>query len=146
MTSSPDRHQFSRFTRQAMDATASRRRVLASAAGGAMFGTAFSAGLAGSLGLGVLTTAAQEATLDRVSVGLGADPLSLMPNAIVDWTTNIQVAHLFDRTMNFDPDQNYAVGPWLCELENLDDLTWELKLVRDDITFHSGNPLTAKDF
>jgi peptide/nickel transport system substrate-binding protein len=146
MPSSHDRHQISRATRQAMDITASRRHVLASAAGGAMFGKAFSAGLAGSLGLGVLTAAAQEATLDRVSVGLGADPLSLMPNAIVDWTTNIQVAHLFDRTMNFDPDQNYAVGPWLCELENLDDLTWELTLVRDDITFHSGNPLTANDF
>lgn len=107
---------------------------------------ALSTPIGGSLGYGVLTAAAQEEMLERVVVALGADPLSLMPNAIVDWTTNIQVAHIFDRTLNYDPEQSYAVGSWLCDLTNIDDLNWELTLVSPDITFHSGNPLTANDF
>lgn len=92
------------------------------------------------------SVSAQDQTLERVAIGLGAEPLSLMPNAIVDWTTNIQLAHMFDRTLNHDPEANYEVGSWLCDLTNIDDLTWELKLVSPDITFHSGNPLTAQDF
>jgi peptide/nickel transport system substrate-binding protein len=95
---------------------------------------------------GALTVSVQGGEIDRVSVGLGADPLTLIPNAIVDWTTNIQVTHMFDRTLNFDPEQSYAVGNWLCELENIDDLTWELRLVSPDIRFHSGNTLVAQDF
>lgn len=102
--------------------------------------------LASPLGLGALSASAQEGMLEHVAVGLGADPLTMMPNAIVDWTTGIQLAHIFDRAMNYDPEQNYAVGPWLCSLENIDELTWELKLTSPDITFHSGNPLTANDF
>lgn len=102
--------------------------------------------VAGSLGYGVLSASAQEEMLEKVSVAVGADPRSLMPNAIVDWTTNIQIAHIFDRTLNYDPEQNYAVGSWLCDLTNIDDLNWELTLVSPDITFHSGNPLTATDF
>lgn len=95
---------------------------------------------------GAISVSAQGAELDRVSIGLGADPLALIPNAIVDWTTNIQVTHMFDRAMNYDPDQSYAVGPWLVDLTNIDDLTWEMKLVQPDITFHSGNTLVAEDF
>ncbi|MBA2759078.1 MAG: hypothetical protein H0U38_05250 [Chloroflexia bacterium] len=102
--------------------------------------------VAGSLGYGVLNASAQEEMLEQVVIALGSDPLTLMPNAIVDWTTGIQIAHMYDRTLLRDPEQNYEVGPWLCELTNIDDLTWELTLVSPDITFHSGNPLTATDF
>jgi peptide/nickel transport system substrate-binding protein len=101
---------------------------------------------AGVLGYGALTASAQEQMLEQLVVALGSDPLTLMPNAIVDWTTGIQIAHIFDRTLNYDSAQSYAVGPWLCELTNVDDLNWELTLVSPDITFHSGNPLTATDF
>ncbi|MDQ3614090.1 MAG: hypothetical protein M3412_07140, partial [Chloroflexota bacterium] len=96
--------------------------------------------VAGSLGYGVLNASAQEEMLEQVVIALGSDPLTLMPNAIVDWTTGIQIAHMYDRTLLRDPEQNYEVGPWLCELTNIDDLTWELTLVSPDITFHSGNP------
>lgn len=99
-----------------------------------------------ALAWGAQRAAAQDQMLERVVVALGADPLTMLPNAIVDWTTSIQLAHIFDRTMNFDPEQSYAVGPWLCDLTNIDDLTWELTLVSPNITFHSGNPLTATDF
>jgi peptide/nickel transport system substrate-binding protein len=95
---------------------------------------------------GAVRVAAQDGAVDRVSIGLGADPLSLTPNAIVDWTTEAQMLHMFDLAVNNDPEMSYAMGPWLCELANIDDLTWELKLVKPDIQFHSGNILTAQDF
>lgn len=95
---------------------------------------------------GAISVSAQGAEIDRVSIGLGADPLGLIPNAFVDWTTEAQMLHMFDLTLNNDPEQSYAQGPWLCELTNIDDLTWELKLVQPDIQFHSGNTLVAQDF
>ncbi len=82
----------------------------------------------------------------KITVGLGADALTLMPTSIVDWTTGIQISHIFDRTMMYDPDDNFAVGPWLCTLEIIDDLTWELELVQDDIAFHNGEILTSEHF
>jgi len=128
------------------DASLSRRSFTKAAAALPLSAMVLGSPLAAAVGLGPMTALAQDGTLDHVAVGLGADPLTMMPNAIVDWTTGIQLAHIFDRTMNYDPDQNYAVAPWLCDLENIDDLTWELKIKSPDITFHSGNPLTSNDF
>ncbi|HEV2127153.1 MAG TPA: ABC transporter substrate-binding protein [Thermomicrobiales bacterium] len=120
------------------------RRNFARMAGATPFAAALGTPLA--LSYSAQVAAAQDDMLEQVVVALGADPLTMMPNSIVDWTTDIQLAHMFDRAMNYDPEQNYEVGPWLCELTNIDDLTWELTLVSPDITFHSGNPLTANDF
>lgn len=99
------------------------------------------------LGLaGIRPAAAQEPMLERVAIALGADPRTLMPNAIVDWTTDVQIAHLYDRAINRDPADDYRLGPWLAALTNLDELTWELKLTRSDITFHNGAVLDANGF
>jgi peptide/nickel transport system substrate-binding protein len=90
-----------------------------------------------------------EPTGDRVpkiTVGLGADALTLMPTSIIDWTTGIQISHIYDRTVNYDEDENFEIGPWLCTLEIIDDLTWELQLVQDDIEFHDGEILTSEHF
>ncbi len=82
----------------------------------------------------------------KITVGLGADALTLMPASIIDWTTGIQISHIYDRTVNYDPDENFAIGDWLCSLEVIDDLTWELQLVQDDIEFHNGEILTSEHF
>lgn len=139
--------RFQFVSQKTLNTVANRRRFLAGSAGlGAATVLGAQAFAAPALNPAYQRQSNQDAMLERVSVGLGSDPLSLMPNAIVDWTTNIQIAHLFDRAMNYDPEQNNEITPWLCELENIDDLTWEVTLVRDDITFHSGNVLTANDF
>jgi peptide/nickel transport system substrate-binding protein len=84
--------------------------------------------------------------VDRVTIGIGADALTLMPTAIVDWTTGIMISHIYDRTVNYDPDNNFEVGEWLCTIEVIDELTWELQLVDDNIQFHNGEVLTAEHF
>jgi peptide/nickel transport system substrate-binding protein len=84
--------------------------------------------------------------VDKIVVALGADALTLFPTEIVDWTTGIQISHIYDRTVNYDPDNNFEVGPWLCTLEVIDDLTWELELVDDSIEFHNGEILTSENF
>lgn len=122
------------------------RRTIGKIAASLPLTTGLSGGALGALLLDGTSAVAQDGTIDHVAVGLGSDPLTMMPNAIVDWTTGIQLAHIFDRTMNYDPEQSYAIGPWLCDLENIDDLTWELTLKSGDISFHTGNPLTSKDF
>ncbi len=84
------------------------------------------------------------AMLERVVIGLGADARTMMPNAVVDATTSWQLSHIFDTVLERDPDNNFEIGPWLAELTNIDDLTWELKIVNPDIKFHNGEPLDAE--
>jgi peptide/nickel transport system substrate-binding protein len=84
--------------------------------------------------------------VDRITIGIGADALTLMPTAIVDWTTGIMISHIYDRTVNYDPDDNFAVGAWLCTIEVIDELTWEMQLVDDNIQFHNGEVLTSEHF
>lgn len=84
------------------------------------------------------------ATLDKIIIALGADARTLMPNAIVDATTTWQIENIFDSILKRDPNDDFKIGPWLGELTSIDDLTWEIKLVRDDITFHNGEPLDAE--
>ncbi|MBA2518662.1 MAG: hypothetical protein H0V24_03270 [Chloroflexia bacterium] len=116
----------------------SRRQVLGGVAAGAM--AASVAGLPSARRAG----AQDGERLPLITVGLGADPLSMLPNSIVDWTTDIQLAHMYDRLMNRDPALDYEIGPWLGDVANIDDLTWEFTLASPDIAFHNGNPLTAE--
>ena len=39
----------------------------------------------------------------EVVVALAAEPRSLLPNTIVDWTTNNQLEHMYDRLVDRDP-------------------------------------------
>src|SRR5690606_36187286 len=83
-------------------------------------------------------------TLDRLVIALGADARTLIPNTVVDATTNWQIENIFDPVLRRDPNNDFRVGPWLGELTSIDDLTWEIKIVRDDIKFHNGEPFDAE--
>ncbi len=86
--------------------------------------------------------AATKPPLKKVTVALGADARTLLPNAIVDQTTETQAYHIFDKVLNFDPAKGWAISPWLGELKAVDDLTWEVK-VKPGVKFHNGEPLEA---
>jgi len=102
-------------------------------------GTPTGGGSSGSGGSG-----SSGGTLDRLVIALGADARTLIPNTIVDATTNWQIENIFDPVLRRDPNDNFRIGPWLGELTSIDDLTWEIKIVRDDIKFHNGEPFDAE--
>ncbi len=101
--------------------------------------------LAGMNQMGALSVSAQGNELERIVLGVNSDPLTLMPNDIVDTRTDVFIYHMFDACIIRNKDDQFRYMPWLCELENVDELTWTLKLVAEGVTFHSGNPLTIND-
>ncbi|MCA9833075.1 MAG: hypothetical protein KC435_03965 [Thermomicrobiales bacterium] len=102
--------------------------------------------LAGMNSMGALSVSAQGNTVDSVALGVGSDPLTLVPNHIVDGPTGVITYHMFDAAIVRNKDDEFRYMPWLCELTNVDDLTWNLTLVQEGVTFSSGNPLTINDF
>ncbi|MCO5224739.1 MAG: ABC transporter substrate-binding protein [Thermomicrobiales bacterium] len=102
--------------------------------------------LAGMNAMGALSVSAQGNTVDSVALGVGSDPLTLIGNHIVDGPTGVITYHLHDAAIIRNKDDEFRYQPWLCELTNIDDLTWHLTLVQEGVTFSSGNPLTIQDF
>src|SRR6266508_3976765 len=47
--------------------------------------------------------AQDRARAKEVIVAFAAEPRTLLPNTIVDWTTNDQVEHIYDRLVDRDP-------------------------------------------
>ncbi|WP_200856106.1 hypothetical protein, partial [Klebsiella pneumoniae] len=72
---------------------------------------------------------AQGNELESVALGVGSDPLTLLPNDIVDGPTGVITYHLHDACIIRNKDDEYRYMPWLCDLTNVDDLTWNLELV-----------------
>jgi len=87
--------------------------------------------ISGSVGLSQTLTIAQ-----------GVDATTLDPNDQEETPTQNIVANIFDPLLWRAADG--SVEPWLAtSVEPIDDLIWEITL-RDDVTFHDGEPLTAE--
>ncbi len=104
------------------------------------------AGLAALIGLLAAPLApshAQDrARAKEVIVAFAAEPRTLLPNTIVDWTTNNQVEHIYDRLVDRDP-KSYKPAPMLATTWKIvNDTTWEFTL-RQGVKFHNGEPFTA---
>lgn len=57
--------------------------------------------------------AAQDrARAKEIVVAFSAEPRTLLPNTIVDWTTNNMVEHMYDRLVDRDP-KTYKPSPML---------------------------------
>ena len=91
----------------------------------------------------VAPAAAQErARTKEVIVAFAAEPRSILPNTIVDWTTNNQVEHIYDRLVDRDP-KTYKPAPMLATAWKIvNDTTWEFTL-RQGVKFHNGEPFNA---
>ena len=91
----------------------------------------------------VVPAQAQErARAKEVIVAFAAEPRSILPNTIVDWTTNNQVEHIYDRLVDRDP-RTYKPVPMLATgWKIVNDTTWEFTL-RPGVKFHNGEPFNA---
>ena len=79
----------------------------------------------------------------QVTVGLGAEPLTLLPATADDWTTEAQLQSIYDPLFTRDPKTEKVI-PWLATgYKIIDDRTWELTL-RRGVRFQDGEPFTAK--
>jgi len=87
--------------------------------------------------------AQDRARAKEVIVAFAAEPRTLLPNTIVDWTTNDQVEHIYDRLVDRDA-KNYKPAPMLAtSWKVVNDTTWEFVL-RQGVKFHNGEPFNAQ--
>src|SRR2546429_1662328 len=100
--------------------------------------------LAVALGLaGAGAALAQDrARTKEIVIGLGAEPRTMLAVTIVDWTTNTQLEHIYDRLLDRDartlkPKPMLATG-WRI----VNDTTWEVAL-RQGVKFHNREPFNA---
>ena len=79
----------------------------------------------------------------EVVIGLGAEPRTMLAVTIVDWTTNTQLEHIYDRLLDRDP-KTLKPKPMLATAWKLvNDTTWEFTL-RQGVKFHNGEPFNAQ--
>jgi peptide/nickel transport system substrate-binding protein len=101
------------------------------------------AALAVLLALAVPGAAQDRARTKEVVVAFAAEPRTLLPNTIVDWTTNNMVEHMYDRLVDRDP-KTYKPAPMLATgWKIINDTTWEFTL-RQGVKFHNGEPFNAQ--
>ena len=81
-------------------------------------------------------------TAQTLTIAQGVDATTLDPNDQEETPTQNIVSNIFDPLMWRAADG--SIEPWLAtSVEALDDTTWEIKL-RDDVSFHNGEALTAE--
>jgi peptide/nickel transport system substrate-binding protein len=88
-------------------------------------------------------TAQDRARTKEVVVGLGAEPRTMLAVTIVDWTTNTQLEHMYDRLLDRDPKTLKPKPMLATSWRVVDELTWEFTL-RQGVKFHNGEPFTAQ--
>jgi len=91
-----------------------------------------------------LPAAAQERMkAEEVIVAFAAEPRTLLPNTIVDWTTNNMVEHMYDRLVDRDPKTYKPIPMLATSWKVVDPTTWEFSL-RSGVKFHNGEPFDAQ--
>src|SRR6267142_6942419 len=99
--------------------------------------------LATVLALALPAAAQERMKAEEVVVAFAAEPRTLLPNTIVDWTTNNMVEHMYDRLVDRDP-KTYKPSPMLATgWKVINDTTWEFAL-RRNVKFHNGEVFDAQ--
>jgi len=98
--------------------------------------------------LTILSWAAPAPAQDRmkaeeVVVAFAAEPRTLLPNTIVDWTTNNMIEHMYDRLVDRDPKTYKPIPMLATSWRVVDNTTWEFAL-RKGVKFHNGEEFTAE--
>src|SRR5499426_2492563 len=89
------------------------------------------------------TPAQDRAKAKEVVVAFAAEPRSLLPNTIVDWTTNDMLEHMYDRLVDRDPKTYKPIPMLATSWKVVDNTTWEIAL-RTGVKFHNGESFDAQ--
>jgi len=98
--------------------------------------------------LSIFAAAAPALAQDRIArkeivVGIAAEPRTMLAVTIVDWTTNTQLEHMYDRLLDRDA-KTLKPKPMLATAWKIvNDTTWEFTL-RQGVKFHNGEPFNAQ--
>jgi peptide/nickel transport system substrate-binding protein len=95
------------------------------------------------LGLTLPAVAQERMKAEEVIVAFAAEPRTLLPNTIVDWTTNNMVEHMYDRLVDRDPKTYKPIPMLATSWKVVDPTTWEFSL-RSGVKFHNGEPFDAQ--
>ena len=79
---------------------------------------------------------------EEVVVAFAAEPRTLLPHTIVDWTTNNMLEHMYDRLVDRDPKTYKPIPMLATSWKVVDNTTWEFAL-RTGVKFHNGEPFDA---
>lgn len=84
-----------------------------------------------------------QASAENLAVALKTEPNSIDPHFNYSAVNIGPLQHIYDALLTDDPVQK-PLPSLATAWKALDDLTWEIKL-RQDVQFHNGTPLTARD-
>lgn len=84
---------------------------------------------------------AQETQNDLV-IGFNGDAVTMLANTDVNSFTDYQIRNIYDPLIDRD-EQGKLIPALATEWKQTNDLTWEIAL-RDDVTFHNGEPSNAE--
>ena len=99
--------------------------------------------LAVVLALALPAVAQDRSKTEEVVVAIAAEPRTLLPNTIVDWTTNNMVEHMYDRLVDRDPKTYKPIPMLATSWKVVDNTTWEFAL-RTGVKFHNGEAFDAQ--
>src|ERR1700736_6631510 len=100
-------------------------------------------GVAAAAPLADPAAAQDRARTKEVVVAFAAEPRTLLPNTIVDWTTNNMLEHMYDRLVDRDPKTYKPIPMLATSWRVVDNTTWEFVL-RTGVKFHNGEPFDAQ--
>ncbi|KAB2332238.1 hypothetical protein F7731_16830 [Cytobacillus depressus] len=79
---------------------------------------------------------------DSLVIGFESDATTLLANWDVNYITTAQIRNIYDSVINRDPKTGELTPGLGVSWENIDDLTWRIKL-REGVKFHNGADFNA---
>jgi len=80
---------------------------------------------------------------DSLVIGFESDAATLLANTDVNYVTDTQIRNIYDPLIDRDSETGEHIPSLATEWENIDELTWRIKL-RDDVKFHNDADFNAE--